>query len=125
MNPKRRLIISGRLALNLLLMHPVFATPPIRSQSAGTTSKLQIRLSGIEPVWPAGFSCPGIASPCASTTRNNGSQCPASCFGGQHGGIDLTLNEGTPLLALASGSVIVVGEGGVAEGIVIWLQHRG
>ena len=30
-------------------------------------------------------------------------------FGGVHGGIDITLDEGTPLLAIASGKVIALG----------------
>jgi murein DD-endopeptidase MepM/ murein hydrolase activator NlpD len=42
---------------------------------------------------------------------------------GCNGGIDLTLDEGTPLLAIASGKIISMGTGGQAEGIYLWLQH--
>ncbi|MBI2087691.1 MAG: hypothetical protein HYT78_02995, partial [Deltaproteobacteria bacterium] len=35
--------------------------------------------------------------------------------GGYHGGIDVSLAEGTPLLALAAGTVVSKGEGGQME----------
>lgn len=44
-------------------------------------------------------------------------------FGGRHGGIDISLEEGTPLLALAAGTVASKGEGGMMEGIYLWLRH--
>jgi murein DD-endopeptidase MepM/ murein hydrolase activator NlpD len=40
-----------------------------------------------------------------------------------HGGIDITLAEGTPLRAIGSGRVVALGTGGQAEGIYAWLQH--
>jgi len=43
--------------------------------------------------------------------------------GAYHGGIDITLAEGTPLLALAAGTVVSKGEGGQMEGIYLWLRH--
>ncbi|MBI5627305.1 MAG: M23 family metallopeptidase [Candidatus Rokubacteria bacterium] len=44
-------------------------------------------------------------------------------YGGLHGGVDITLAEGTPLRALAAGRVISAGEGGLAVGTYVWLQH--
>lgn len=82
-----------------------------------------IRPSGLVPVFPADAKCVQIASPYASPTRYDGSSRPRTRFGGLHGGMDLTLDEKTPLLAMASGKVIASGVGGQAEGIYIWLQH--
>ena len=82
-----------------------------------------IRSSGLVPIFPEDITCPAIASPYASSTRYDGSLRPQHRFGGLHGGIDITLDEGTPLLAIASGKVIAVGAGGQAEGNYAWLQH--
>ncbi|MEX2128337.1 MAG: M23 family metallopeptidase [Xanthobacteraceae bacterium] len=91
--------------------------------SAGTEGRLSIRASGIVAVFDPGVRCPPVASPFASTTRYDGSRRPADRFGGLHGGIDISLAEGTPLLAAAGGRVVHKGEGRQAEGIYLWLQH--
>ncbi len=82
-----------------------------------------IRSSGLRPVYPEQARCPEIASPYASPTRHDGSFRPTWSFGGLHGGIDISLEEGAPLLALAAGSVAMKDEGGMLEGIYIWLRH--
>lgn len=79
--------------------------------------------SGLEPVFPAGAVCPEIASPYGSQSRYDGSRRPPWQFGGYHGGIDISLNEGTAILALAAGTVVSKGEGGQLEGIYLWLRH--
>jgi len=79
--------------------------------------------SGLEPVFQAGAVCPEIASPYGSQTRYDGSRRPPWQFGGYHGGIDISLDEGTPILALAAGTVVSKGEGGQLEGIYLWLRH--
>ncbi len=89
----------------------------------GGGGRSSIRPSGLVPSFPGDAACPIIASPFGSATRYDGSRRPADRFGGLHGGIDLTLDEGTPLLAIASGRIISVGTGGQAEGIYLWLQH--
>lgn len=86
-------------------------------------ARVVIRASGLVPVFPRDADCPDIASPFASGTRFDGSRRPASRHGGLHGGIDITLFEGTPLRALAAGRVISTGTGGIAVGIYLWLQH--
>lgn len=90
-----------------------------KSDAAGDV----IKPSGLRPVFPAQARCPEIASPYGSQTRYDGSFRPTWSFGGFHGGIDITLAEGTPLLALAAGSVASKGEGGMLEGIFVWLRH--
>jgi murein DD-endopeptidase MepM/ murein hydrolase activator NlpD len=82
-----------------------------------------IRPSGLQAVFPALARCPEIASPYGSPTRYDGSARPSSEFGGRHGGIDLTLAVGTPLLAVAAGTVVAKGSGGMLEGNYIWLRH--
>lgn len=90
---------------------------------AGAEPRMVIRPSGLVPVFPREADCPDIASPFGSSTRYDGSRRPGSRFGGLHGGIDITLAEGTPLRALAAGKVISGGTGGIAVGIYLWLQH--
>lgn len=82
-----------------------------------------IRPSGLRPAFPAKVRCPEIASPFGARTRYDGSPRPSWSFGGYHGGIDISLPEGTPLLALAGGTVASTGEGGMLEGIYLWLRH--
>jgi len=80
--------------------------------------------SGIEPLFPVEARCFKIASPFGSPTRYDGSKRPSwAPGGGAHGGVDVSLEEGTPLLALASGTVMDKGEGGTMLGIFIWLKH--
>lgn len=86
-------------------------------------ARMVIRPSGLVPVFSRDADCPDIASPFGSSTRFDGSRRPASRHGGLHGGIDITLPEGTPLRALAAGRVIGTGTGGIAVGIYLWLQH--
>lgn len=85
--------------------------------------KAGIRASGLRAVFPPAVRCRGIASPYGSRTRYDGSNRPSFAFGGYHGGIDISLEEGTPLLALAAGTVESKGEGGMLEGIYLWLRH--
>jgi murein DD-endopeptidase MepM/ murein hydrolase activator NlpD len=82
-----------------------------------------IKASGLRPAYPGNARCPEIASPYASPTRYDGSARQPWAFGGLHGGIDISLEEGTPLLALAAGTVEMKGEGGMLEGIYLWLRH--
>lgn len=100
----------------LLFCFTAFAKAPSK------TGKME-KPSGLQPVFPVIASCIEIASPYGSRTRYNGSQRPTFRFGGRHGGIDLSLPEGTPLLALAGGTVVNKGKGKQMEGIYLWLQH--
>jgi len=81
-----------------------------------------IEATGLTPVFPAGFACEPVSSPYGSPTRYDGSRRRMDRNGGLHGGMDLTLAEGTPLLAIANGEVIAKGEGGQLEGIFLWLR---
>lgn len=79
---------------------------------------------GLSIAFHEGAACAPIASPYGSPTRYDGSSRRVG--GGQentHGGIDLSLAEGTPLLAVAPGVVFAAGEGGMMEGIFLWIAH--
>lgn len=89
----------------------------------GWSASGSMQASGLVPAFPNDVTCPAIASPFGSATRYDGSLRPTTRFGGRHGGIDLSLVEGTPLRAVAAGRVIAMGTGGQAEGIYLWLQH--
>jgi murein DD-endopeptidase MepM/ murein hydrolase activator NlpD len=83
----------------------------------------ELKPTGLVPAFPEDHVCAPIASPFASPFRYDGSSRRDDRFGGLHGGIDLTLEEGTPLLAVAGGKVIAKGTGGQLEGIYLWLMH--
>ena len=79
--------------------------------------------TGIEPVYPAAALCPAAESLFAAQTRSDRSQRQAVFFQGFHGGMDIPVPEGTPVLAVAAGTVIYKGEGGSIGGIGLILQH--
>lgn len=82
-----------------------------------------IGASGLSVAFPGDHACAPIASPFSSPTRYDGSVRRGDRNSGLHGGIDLSLVSGTPLLAVADGEVIALGEGGALEGIYLWLRH--
>lgn len=82
-----------------------------------------ISASGLSVAFPSDYTCEPISSPFSSPTRHDGSSRRGDRNGGLHGGIDLSLKAGTPLLAIANGEIIALGEGGALEGIYIWLRH--
>ena len=85
--------------------------------------KIGLIETDLKPHFPAGVSCPRISSPFGSPTRYDGSPRARRSNNGYHGGMDITLKIGTPLLAAADGKVIHIGEGGRLVGKVIWMQH--
>lgn len=70
-----------------------------------------------------GATCPPISSPYGSLTRYDGSSRRSGIAEGAHGGIDLSLEEGTAVRAIAGGRVFSAGEGGMMEGIFLWTLH--
>lgn len=77
--------------------------------------------TGLSPVFPPGLSCPPISSPFGSPTRYDNS-ARSNEFGGRHNGMDISLEVGTPLLAVADGEVVHAGTGGQLVGNFIWLR---
>ena len=83
----------------------------------------EVKATGLTPVFSDSHNCEPIASPYASPYRYDGSPRRDDRLGGLHGGMDLTLKEGTPLLAVAAATVIAKGKGGQLEGNYLWLMH--
>jgi len=79
--------------------------------------------TGLVPVFPDGVSCPVISSPYGSKTRYDGSSRNNSHHG-YHNGMDISLDTGTPLLAVARGTVISKGTAGQLVGSYLWLHFR-
>lgn len=86
-----------------------------------------IQETGLQPVFPAGYQCPKITSAFAATTDGGGNRRDSAIHGGKHGGVDVGLNVGNPLIAVAGGRVVAKGpdsgEGAQMEGIFLWLRH--
>ncbi len=119
------------VALTVSAFEPVNAQPRL-SKGGGAAAQAQqdagsedepITPSGLHAVYPAQARCPEIVSAFGAQTRYDGSVRPKNAFGGYHGGIDITLAEGTSLLALAGGTVLSKGTGGPLEGNYLWLRH--
>ena len=70
-----------------------------------------------------GVACPAISSPYGALTRYDGSSRRSGGAEGAHGGIDLSLEEGAAVRAIAAGRVFSAGEGGLLEGIFLWTLH--
>ena len=96
-----------------------------QSRNGGSAPRLdyEVRATGLTTAFPTGHVCAPIASAWGSQERFDNSTRLQNRNGGLHGGFDISLQEGTPILAMASGKVIAKGEGGMLEGIYLWLQH--
>lgn len=79
--------------------------------------------TGLAPVYPTTAKCPEIDSPFAARTRGDGSARATQFFHGFHGGIDISVPEGTPVLAVAAGTVVHKTPGHSIGGIGVVLQH--
>ena len=117
----------GNTVIAQMRGHKDLSEPP-PAATAGMGSGVErreniIRATGLRPQFPDGVECTIIASPYGSPTRYDGSLRRDDRNAGLHGGMDLTLDAGTPLLAIAAGEVIAKGEGGRLEGIYLWLRH--
>ncbi len=73
--------------------------------------------TGTGPVFPAGANCPGIDETFAESYEDKTGQ-------GAHGGIDIPVEAGTPILAVADGTVVaVITNEFQARGLNMVLRH--
>ncbi len=126
-------LASGSISATLFLLACLVALPDAAAQTRGSGGGREVSRSGLGASLPVaglsaafhgGAACAPVASPYGSPTRYDGSlRKTGGAEGGLHGGIDLSLDEGTPLLAIAAGRVFAAGEGGMLEGIFLWVLH--
>ena len=79
--------------------------------------------TGLKPVYPADAACFKADSLFAAMTRGDGSRRTSRFYAGYHGGLDIPAPEGTPIVAVADGMVVQLGEGDSIGGIGVILQH--
>jgi len=79
--------------------------------------------TGLQAVYPTNANCLKIDSPFAVNTRHDGSERNHRFYEGLHGGADISAKGGTPLLAMADGTVVRKHEGQNIGGISIWVRH--
>lgn len=104
--------------------NPVFSrTHKMGKKKAPQKTGQEIKASGLVPGFSPKAECTKIASAYGSPYRYDGSRRPKFRYSGLHGGIDLTLEPGTPLLAIASGTLVHKAKGDQMEGIYLWLLH--
>src|SRR3989442_7763530 len=77
-----------------------------------------IQASGVTLVAAKDVSCPPIVVPFGYV-----SPYATPRHAGVHDGIDISLPEGTPVLAIAAGKVIGIGTSATFTGDYAWLQH--
>ncbi len=79
--------------------------------------------TGLKPIYPADVACPKVNSLFSSTTRGDGSSRSRKFYQGYHNGMDIPVPEGTPILAVADGTVVRKDVGENIAGIAMVLQH--
>lgn len=120
--------IALNITLTFALCALVAAEPAAQNRSRapqiGAGFGHSLPPTGLNVRFAENTPCTPISSPYGSPTRYDGS--PRRVGGGPgstHGGIDLTLAQDTPLLAVAAGTVFASGSGGMMEGHYLWLLH--
>lgn len=94
----------------------------------GEKSLAEIHVRGLihtdlKPIFPKDAKCPHIASAFGDHTRYDGSKRVSWANFGLHGGIDLSLPIGTPIMAIAPGTIINKRQGGLLIGIEVFVRH--
>lgn len=116
------------IAIFCLIVLGNFAVQAQKGRMMGDTQEGETDLAqrglfatGLSPIFPQSVDCPAISSPFGSPTRYDGSSRQNE-FGGLHNGMDVTLETGTPLLAVADGEVAHAGSAGRLVGNFVWIR---
>lgn len=104
---------SGRLALS----------PFLKIASYEQKVEAGFVATGLKPIYPSQAKCREVASFFGDRTRYDGSERVQWANYGYHGGIDISAPEGTPVVAIAAGTVFMKHTGGRLVGIEILLRH--
>ena len=122
-----RCLLIGFLIGSIMLSNVAFAQRGQKRDRGGEINLSWIQETGLRPVFPAGYKCPGITSAFAATTDGGGNRRDPEIHGGKHGGVDIGFDVGNPLIAIAGGEVVAKGpesgNGAQMEGIFLWLRH--
>jgi murein DD-endopeptidase MepM/ murein hydrolase activator NlpD len=113
------------IAIVLITLLSNTVTAHAQGSRAGGAPRLdyEVKATGLTPVFPERYTCEPVASAWGSPERFDSSTRLQSRNSGLHGGLDISLPEGTPVLAIAAGIVIAKGAGGTLEGNYLWMQH--
>ncbi len=115
------------ISVALFEMSPSFAQRGQQRERPAGSDRPSIQEAGLMPVFPQGNNCPPITSAFGARTDGAGNMRDIRIHGGRHGGVDIGLKVGHPLVAIMSGEVIAKGpyegRGAQMEGIFLWLRH--
>jgi len=79
--------------------------------------------TGLQAVYPTDANCPKANSMFGDDTRGDGNTRAERFFNGYHGGMDIPVPGGTPIIAIAGGKVVHMKEGKNIGGIKLIIQH--
>jgi len=98
-------------------------SPFLKSASYDRKFEAGFVATGLKPAYPSKAKCREVVSFFGDETRYDGSQRAARANYGYHGGIDISAPEGTPIVAIAAGTVFQKHTGGRLVGHQIMLRH--
>ncbi len=98
--------------------NPMFAKAP-----RDVHEKAGLFKTGLRAVFPTEASCLEVSSPFGYKSRYDGSPRVSFAYSGYHNGMDISAEEGTPVIAIADGEVVHKYEGGKLVGYQIFLRH--
>ncbi len=119
--------MKKNLCILLIICLSFTACQSVKSSNPSRTLEEQIGVglisTGLKPIFPEQATCLEVASFFGDRTRHDGSLRVPWSNNGLHGGIDISIPIGKPIVAIADGTVVQVAKAGRLVGIKITLQH--